>query len=151
MVSEFMENFVIKLIAYRIAKKDHIIGCTQDEIRKLEIHYKITLPKSYKDFLLTLGKRSGGFCGDLLISYQFLFDLKVYALKILRYDNSDLKLPDDTFVFNVYNDEGFSYFQTDINNDDPPVYVYQNGDIVRDFKYFSEWLLASLESSKPYS
>ena len=102
MVTEIMENIVKKLIAYRLAKKDQIIGCTQEEIEKLETYYKLTLPNPYKEFLFAFGKRSGNFSGDLAISFQFLFDFKKRALEMLRYDNSDVKLPDDAFVFNTF-------------------------------------------------
>ena len=148
METEFMENIVKKLVAYRLAKKDQIIGCTQEEIEKLESYYKLTLPKSYKDFLFAFGKRSGYFSGDIAISYQFLFDRKEKALKILRYDNSDIKLPIDAFVFNTFRDEGFSYFHTKINNEDPPVYVYQDGEIIETVESFSKWLLEYIESLK---
>lgn len=148
MVTKFMENIVKKLIAFRLAKKDQIKGCTQEEIRKLETYHKITLPKSYKDYLLTMGVYAGVFDGDLSIYYKDLFNLKKRALEMLRYDNSEVILQDDAFIFNTFDGEGFSYFQTDINNEDPPVYVYYTGEINPTVESFSKWLLEYIESLK---
>jgi hypothetical protein len=51
-------------------KEAPFIGCSESEIEKLEHHYKIKLPVTYKEFLSAMGKN----CGNFLLGYDYTYE-----------------------------------------------------------------------------
>ena len=53
------EAFVRRLTACGVASPSDLVGCSADEIERLERKYRIVLPASYRLFLQTMGRGSG--------------------------------------------------------------------------------------------
>ena len=147
MESTFISQISKKLIRAGMAKSQEIKGCSPDEIRRLEAHYNLSLPKLYQEFLREMGHRAGLFYQGTDMFYETLIDLREGASQLLREDESWFQLPDDAFVFFMHQGYQFMYFRTANGNDDPPVFNYLEGDGTPTQAYdsFSEFLLESVE------
>jgi hypothetical protein len=58
-IQQQMDDFVERLGAYGVAKRDDLRGCSAAEIAALESKYSVLLPLSYTCFLQTMGHASG--------------------------------------------------------------------------------------------
>lgn len=62
-VAERMREFVARLEASRVASPRTRVGCSPDEIARLERKYAVRLPGSYALFLRLMGHRAGNLVG----------------------------------------------------------------------------------------
>ncbi len=106
------------LIDAGIATPETIVACSDEEIAGIEKHFSIKLPSSYKEFLRTMGKATGDWANDVIMTYPGL--VKFCRTRAERYaaeKNFDL-LPFH-FVY-LIRDDVFMFFDT--REQDPPVY-----------------------------
>ncbi len=117
------------------------IGCTETEVEKLENHYHIKFPASYKEFLSTMGKDCGNFLLGYDYSYDVLFSLKEGSQEIIAEDPScSFKLSPNDFVFISSQGSQFLFFDTK-SGDDPPVQYFLEGEKPRQkYDSFSQCL-----------
>ncbi|MBL8196215.1 MAG: SMI1/KNR4 family protein [Blastocatellia bacterium] len=141
-----MSQLVKRLISSGIANSNSIKGCNINEINNLESILNIKLPTMYKSFLLVMGHRAGSFYVGTDMFYNSLFDIQKWARELLVEDGSPFILPCDTFILSMHQGYQFTYFRTDEENDDPPVYYYMEGSGIPEKKWlkFSDYLLQSV-------
>lgn len=121
-----IEEFKNKLMTLGIAQEGDFRGCTEDEIQLLMDNQRVQrLPALYYELLRSMGKSAGHFEHDISFFFYDLFGKKEVALASAK--NLGWDLPDDAFVFSVYDNRVFLYFRT-IEGDDPPVYIFCNED-----------------------
>lgn len=102
------------------------IGCSEEEILKLENSLKLSLPLAYKEFLRFAGKGLGDFEVGSTIFYDDidLIELQEIAREFLIEDNFPQKLPDDAYVFWMHQGYMFCFFRTS-EGDNPPVHFHR--------------------------
>jgi hypothetical protein len=58
-----MREFVSRLEASRVASRQTMAGCLDEEVARLEQRYQVRLPESYALFLRLMGHRAGNLVG----------------------------------------------------------------------------------------
>jgi hypothetical protein len=105
-------------------------GITVEEIQSLEAEFEVTFPAAYREYLLVFGKESG----DLLSSYyteiSYLYKNKPNAIYALNFDeskdHSHIEIKDSYFFFAQWQSYIFYFFDCASNNEDPPVYIFND-------------------------
>lgn len=152
----FIER-VFKEIAYN--KWDKILGfdyqgqalgCSEQEIQKLEEAVGLSLPLAYKEFLDWAGNGLASFeVGSDFYYEQDLVDLQLAAREILEENNFPRKLPDDAYIFWMHNGYMFTFFCTS-EGADPPVHFYRESfkeDFVWNHQaHFTDFLITELKN-----
>jgi len=116
--------------------KDKLVGCTEDEVRRMDLAAGGALPDVYQEFLLKLGRNAGPLCRDLGMLYtegtsrtEHQRDLHNRISDILVESGSNDRLPDRTFFFADAQGYFFYFFDLDDPADDPVVYgIGEEGD-----------------------
>lgn len=109
-----------------IARKD-IIGCTEEEVHRLEEQLGIHVPAAYREWLRWMGHGAGGFLRGTDVFYDDdLPSLKEGALELFHENDLDGALPADALVFYLH--QGYvAQFMRLSEGDDPPIYGYAEG------------------------
>jgi ankyrin repeat protein len=102
-----------------------LLGCTDEEIDKLEKHFDVILPAAYRYFLKRLGKGAGEFMSSdhLTFEYPYLFE-QAQSEDYAEY----CKLTKKSFVFSEREGCLFFFFEADGQSDDPPIFQFDDGD-----------------------
>jgi hypothetical protein len=123
-----------------------IEGCTSEEIEFLKQSQGVDfLPETYVQFLEEMGQGAGLLFLGSDYTYNFLIVLKENALSTLKSARSQLKLPDDAFVFLMHQGYIFYYFHTKNLDNDPAIYGYKAGE--KEFKLISATLSEHFNNS----
>lgn len=82
--------------------------------------------------------------------YPELNGLRKIATELLVEAQNDFALPLDAFVFFMHQGYQFMYFRTEVEECDPPVYNYIEGDTApkRSYESFTDFLTESIEEHK---
>lgn len=118
------------------------VGCTIEEVQELEKVLNVFLPDSYKEFLLWMGKDSGGFLQGSDFLYPQIVNLQNWANELLTEKNIEVENSFLYFVFFMHGGYTFSCFSL-TEHDDPNVYSYteSDGSNLRCLDVtFSQWL-----------
>jgi ankyrin repeat protein len=102
-----------------------IVGCSEDEIDKLEQECGVQLPSAYREFLSRMGKG----IGEFMVSDRWLF--KLDDLSRIARDPEYMQycdLPANYFVFAVRDGYYGTFFVADGTSDDPPVFAFTDGE-----------------------
>jgi hypothetical protein len=121
------ENLAERLITTGLASTETTIGCTEEEIRLLEERVGFPLPACYKGFLQVAGKCSGAFklCGW---SYPEVLGATDEAREmVLGWEKGRLELPEKAVALDLPT-EAFLFIDARDGSDDPPVFLYYEGD-----------------------
>ncbi|MCA9814422.1 MAG: ankyrin repeat domain-containing protein [Cyanobacteria bacterium HKST-UBA01] len=125
-----------------------LLGCTEEEIDKLERHFNVTLPAAYRYFLERMGKSAGEFLSSdhVTFEYESLFEQAQNASY-----TTYCELTDKSFVFAEREGCQFFYFEADGSSDDPPVFRFDDGDfgskqVTRTFWEFIEERVVDYEN-----
>lgn len=117
------------IIQQGLGNPELIKGCSESEISKLEQHYKIKLPQSYKIFLRYFGHGlGGGIMKECDILYDDIFSLTNVAKNEILIEEGDPSLPDKAFVFSGRYNEQFMFFDASGLVEEPPVFLYMIDD-----------------------
>lgn len=106
---------------------DEIRGCSEEEVVTLEKHFNLRFPKSYREFLLTMGHSTGILFIDRTIHYWNLFNLRNTTNSFHEEIPDGYKIPENTFLFSVSGDFQKNHYFYIGNGDDPPVFEYVEG------------------------
>lgn len=108
-----------------ICDRQELIGCTEEEVAKVEAVAGFPLPEEYRAFLRLMGRGAGVFmaCWPYRVFFPSLLTIDEKAKKLHpeRFDE-----PDKVFVFLSYDAEGFFFLRSD-EGDDPPIYGWGGG------------------------
>ncbi len=143
-----MEQIVRSMIENDLATAGEIQGCSQEEVAQLEQHFNIQFPRSYREFLLTMGHQCGTLFRGTDILYPRRFDFAESVKELTEESKADFRLPEDAFVFSMHQGYIFWYFRLG-EGDDPPIYQYNENqpDSRRVAASLSEYLTESIETS----
>src|SRR6476660_6596686 len=85
-----------------IAPED-IVGCSDEEVRRLEDQFGVHGPAAYREWLRWMGHRAGGFLRGTDVFYDAdLPSLKEGALELFHENDLDGALPADALVFYLH-------------------------------------------------
>ncbi|NIG55385.1 SMI1/KNR4 family protein [Chitinophaga sp. Cy-1792] len=115
--------------------------CSEDEVISLEIHFNITFPQVYKNFLLRMGKGAGSYMRGTDAFFKDLFLLKSYAEETISEYNLS-PLPADAFVFWMHQGYIYAYFVAECEN--PPVTVFYESGRIIEFSTLFEFFKSEL-------
>ena len=104
-----------------------LVPCSEKDVHTLEDQLGQTLPAAYREFLLLMGRRTGGLLGGTSWLYDDLEVIQEDAVELLRRDRFPVILPPDAFVFLMHQRYQFDFFRL-TEGDDPPVYYYLESD-----------------------
>ena len=129
------------------------IPCTEEEVFALEQKVHLSLPRAYKEFLLTMGKGADTFLVGSDFLYPELLNLQEVAKEMLAEDGFPQKLPEDAFVFFMHQGYQFNFFRIS-GEDDPSVSRYFEGKEKETFTviypHFTDFLLTELKDHADY-
>jgi hypothetical protein len=98
-------------------------GCTDAEIKRLEKHFEVKLPHSYREFLKRMGKGAGEF----MVSDRWVFKFDS-VFELARNDYAEFcELPAEYFVFAARDGYAWVFFVADGKSEDPPIYLFDDG------------------------
>ncbi|WP_452219930.1 SMI1/KNR4 family protein [Lacinutrix salivirga] len=133
-------RFLSKIYKNLRDNKTELLGCSSDEIKKIEQEIEFSLPKSYLEFLEIMGKGMlkdietpnyydyGTFKGTYIF-YDSILKHKEWLINQLNeYNRQDLaeKITETEFIFYDHQGYLFAFFKLD-EGDNPPVYGYEEG------------------------
>jgi hypothetical protein len=149
-MSDFINDFAKQVINAGLCSGWKMQGCYDFEVRELENHFDLKLPTVYKDFLKKMGKGAGKFMQGTDMFYRHLFDNREAFEEVLDLEGNPFSLDKNIFVFSSHQGYIFFFFNTVEDRFDPPVYIYQEGNlkIERASEKFSIFLLTLLEEQK---
>ena len=130
-----------------IAPED-IVGCSDEEVRGLEDRFGVHVPAAYREWLLWMGHRAGGFLRGTDVFYDSdLPSLKEGALELFHENEMDGALPADALVFYLHQGYVVQFMRLS-EGDDPPIYGYAEGKEQRAptrwYDNLSAWLATEL-------
>lgn len=126
-----------------------LVGCTEEEIIKLEEKVGLKLPETYKEFLLAVGHESGRLFQGTVVHYSNLIEIQKRAKELLEENNNPIALPNRSLVFSMH--QGYEIRFFDINmGENPPVFLWYEGmgnpaSAIRLFETFEEFLLQEIK------
>jgi hypothetical protein len=144
----YIERVLTEMKALCVPDLRTLLPCTREEVSALEQKFHLSLPRAYKEFLLTMGKGAGGFLVGSKVFYHHVDWLQEVAVEMLTEDGFPQKLPEDAFVFFMHQGYQFNFFQTSAG-DDPSVYRYLEETDAETFlliySHFTDFLLQELQ------
>lgn len=126
--SSWIDSFIDQLIAAGLATPDNLLGCSEEDIAEVESKLNIKLPEIYKVFLRRMGKESGDFMPECLLSFPLVARYGRESADAVINAKTDYRLPQAAFVFIERYGCQFFFFDTSDENSNPPVYRYHEGD-----------------------
>lgn len=126
-----------------------LVGCTEEEIIKLEDRIGFKLPGMYKEFLLAGGHGSGRLFQGTTVKYINLIEIQEWAKELLEENNNPITLPSTSFVFSMH--QGYEIRFFDVNmGENPPVFLWYEGkrnpaSAIKLSDTFEEFLLYEIE------
>jgi hypothetical protein len=118
-VSDTGEQHPIEELALRL----DALGCTPEEVARVEADYGQPLPHSFRIFLETMGRDVGGLFGGSDIGFPDMLGMRQDVENLLVENECRHALPDDALVFMMH--QGYIlYF---VRSDDPQVFGWSEG------------------------
>ena len=121
-----MPNYIEWLVLAGLAERNEVQGLHENIIREIEKKYDITLPTTYRDFLMQCGRGAGLFGRDIDILYPNFLGLDGEFNEVATEFGIDYKPPRNAFFFSAYQGGSFHFFVCE--EDDPEIYVLNDGD-----------------------
>ncbi len=144
----YLDKVKARLSELRIVHPDKIVPCTEEEVGILEGKIGRSLPAAYREFLLWMGRGTGGLFSGSECLYWDLLSLQKSAIELMQEDGFMEPLPEDAFVFLMHQGYQFNFFCTGEGND-PAVYYYleeqTKSSITTIYPHYSDFLLAAVE------
>jgi len=134
------------LLEKNLTTEDTLEGVSIDDIEKIENLFNVKLPKIYRSFLLSFGKKAGKFANDVDFFYGEIFLLKEELEEMIFEEGLDFQIPKRAFIFSGYQGFQYHYFICD-GKDDPEVYRITDGDRLakKVAESFSDYLKSMIE------
>lgn len=129
-----------------LANKFSVRGCSAKEIGALEKFFGVQFPESYKNFLACIGKQGGELFMGTDCFYDDLRNLRSAAESLLKENEENFTLPQDSFVFSMHQGYEFMFFPTNAG-EDPPIFQYVEGQgpPQKQWLSFTDFLWESIE------
>ncbi|OCG14925.1 hypothetical protein A9G24_06040 [Gilliamella sp. App6-5] len=135
-----------ELIAMLKSKGFVIKGCNDQQLVQLERQYG-QLPEYYKIFLSKLGVNAGDFMLGTAVLFHEIADINQGTLVLMAENN--ISIPNNLYAFLLH--QGYSSLFFMDRHDDPMVYCYTEGDVIKNLNYrFSQCISAEIALYKTY-
>lgn len=119
-----------------------VAGISKKEVVQIMSDQNVArVPTRYAEFLSLMGRRAGRLLAGTDAFYPDILGLKQDAFDLLEIDDCGELIPEGSLVIAMH--QGYQvYWMSDLNSDDPPVYMYQEGDreISKEWGSFSSFL-----------
>jgi SMI1 / KNR4 family (SUKH-1) len=105
-------------------------GFTEKEVDFVEEEWGRQLPSAYRDFLLVMGRRAGRAFEYVTMSFDgpiALLDFQRHANELIAECGVGYHIPIDAFFCANYLDSQLSFFDVDLNEDDPSLFDFEIG------------------------
>ncbi len=123
-IDRFLEELVTAGLVHH--PRD-VIGCSDEELAQVEVHFGRPLPEAYEQFLRKVGRRAGEFWRGSTVFFPEVLRLGDTGMKeVAAYMN--VRLPQhDKMIF--FTHQGYEYLWMDVSTDsaDPPVWQLLEG------------------------
>jgi SMI1 / KNR4 family (SUKH-1) len=139
-------NIREQIISSGLATDEQVVGCSESEIKSLEMKLAFRLPDAYREFLAVMGKRAGGFCRGSDMLYHAFWEAQNAMASYLEESDKPLSLPEKAIV--IQSHQGYQFFILSASEGaNPPVRVFGDGvDGLQQFSTtFTEWLQLMLD------
>ncbi len=142
MSCDAVDKAMAKLKTAGIIEQNLLEGCSTNDIDVIESTFQVLLPERYRHFLELMGRNPDDFMSGTDITYPELLGFRNQAIKLLHVNRANFDLPKNALVILFHGGYNFAFLYCNVS-DDPPVYLYEEGDAepheVADS--FSTWLL----------
>jgi hypothetical protein len=115
-----------QLLQKGLATEDTLEGVSKADIGRIEGLAEVQLPDTYKDFLLTFGRKAGKLANDVDFFYSEILGLRGELEEMIDEEGLDIEIPSKAFVFSGYQGFQYHYFICD-GKEDPEVYRIMDG------------------------
>ncbi|TDC63718.1 SMI1/KNR4 family protein [Micromonospora sp. KC207] len=126
-----------------------LVGMSEAEVREVASDQSVSsMPSRYVEFLRLMGKAAGALLVGTDAFYPGILGLKRDGLELVTGSGLDGLVPSDVIVFAMH--QGYQvYWMSSELSDDPPVYMYQEGDkgVSREWKSFTDFLRYELSKT----
>ena len=138
-----VDTLLAEVVGRCNVRMEEVIGCSDQEIREVELDQGVTLPQSYRQFLQSMGKFLAPMWAGSFFTYPAVLGLREVAFDLLQENGEPFVLAQDALVF--WSHQGYMFMFLDTSyGADPPVYFYHEGEPgpMRTFDRFSDFLQA---------
>ena len=115
-----------ELLRKELATESSLVGVSVEDINRIEKQASVLLPRAYKDFLISFGKKAGFFASDVVFFYSEILDLREELNEMIEEEGLDFEVPENAFVFSGYQGFQYHYFICD-GRGDPEIYRIMDG------------------------
>jgi hypothetical protein len=147
-ISDTVQTAQDRLAEAGLAFPGDFQGCTEQEVLSIEEHFRIQLPRCYRDFLTVMGRYAGDFLVGSDYSFPKLVQIGEGAVALLRRCLPRFTLPRTAFVFFSHQGYTYEWFKCQYRDDDPPVVMFT--ELEREPRMisnsFSAWLLSAVDA-----
>ena len=117
----------------------HTKGIDIMSIEKIEMNFRVKLPKAYKEFLFLFGEDSGNILGSYYMMFPALLENRNDALYALGFDDRKSvedkpEIKDSFFFFGQWQGYIFYFFDCEEESDDPIVYILMDSLKIEKYK-----------------
>jgi hypothetical protein len=135
-----------KVVESGLATSNEMKGCTNKEMLEIESAQGVSVPTTYRSFMMHMGRNAGRFLIGSDYAYPGVLTFREEAKRLLKRSNSPFTLPCTAFVFFFHQGYTFLYFDTNQKIDNPEIFMFTEGEEpVKSAKSLSAWLFAALE------
>jgi hypothetical protein len=138
--SDSISGAIDQLVSSGMVDREDLAGCTQEDLERIEAEAGVRLPASYKQLMSVAGRSAGRFLEGSDFLFPAVTGLKADAVRLLRECGTDWHLSPTEFVFVGHQGYQFLFFDC-AKGDDPPVYLFVEGDEKprEVYSHFSAW------------
>lgn len=126
-------------------------ACSVDEVEAMERKADVSLPASYKAYLLIAGRYPPSAWVGSDCTIGILTEIRKWVEELLMGQGNSLTLPPKSFVYSMHQGYQFMYFVADGGSNDPAVFYYLEGEpeSVMKFERFSDLVAVLVGVSPP--
>jgi hypothetical protein len=129
-------------LALRASDRHNVAGLTELELAELEQALGGgSLPRAYRDFMTNMGKDAGPLLAGTDVFYPSIVEFQTDAWGLVSEEGISHLIPAGSLVFAIH--QGYQiYWMPAAAGEDPPVFIYQEGDreICAQWGSFSEFI-----------
>lgn len=115
-----------ELLQKGLATEGTLKGISIADIGRIESSIDLQLPKAYKSFLTSFGKKAGKLADDVVFLYPEILGLRKELEDMVDEESLDFEIPSKAFVFSGYQGFQYHYFICD-GKENPAVYRIMDG------------------------
>jgi hypothetical protein len=123
---DWADDLFRRLVSSGAARPEEIRGCSEEEIRAVEVIYRIRLPAAYRLWLAIMGQGAGR-ASEANTGLALFYPTPVFLTHLVGRESGHEVLPDKAFVF--ADDQSFQcwFFRADGHSENPEVFLWEVG------------------------